>query len=110
MQDDDFSSKDFAVKNGKIQKPEWLVQKVDSIADRYNRNPDTGERIYSSIVSLIAYKGNEYIHIVDILSSHSLNGNMYFTISGLSIKQESGLYSELSKEQNRKVLWTPWGI
>jgi len=114
MQNDEFnsndlSSKDITIRNGKIQSPTWLVQKVDSIADRYNRNPDTGERIYSSIVSLVEYKGKEYIHIADVLSSHSFNGNLYFTISGVSIDQESGLYAELSQERNRKVLWTPWG-
>ena len=114
MQNDDFnsndlSSKDITIKNGKIQSPKWLVQKIDSIADRYNRNPDTGERTYSSMVSLLEHKGGEYIHIMDVLSSSSYNGNLYFTISGLPIEPESNLYVELSQEKNRKVLWTPWG-
>ena len=114
MQNDDFnsnesSSKDVTIKNGKIQSPEWLVQKVDSIADRYNRNPDTGERIYSSMVSLVEHKGDEYIYIMDVLSSSIYNGNLYFTISGIPIEPGSNLYIELSQEINRKVLWTPWG-
>ena len=111
MQNDDkeFSSKDITIKDGKIQSPKWLVQKVDSIADSYNRNPDTGERIYSSIVSLVKHNGKEYIHIMDVLSSSLINGNLYFTISGVSIEPESNLYTQLSQEENRKVLWTPWG-
>ena len=107
--DDNDFSKDITIKHGKIQSPEWLVQIVDNIADRYNRNPDTGERIYSSIVSLVKPKGEEYIHITDVLSSSLSNGNLYFTISGVSIEPESDLYAQLSKEKNRKVLWTPWG-
>ena len=107
--DNDFSSKDISIKEGKIQNPKWLAQKVDNIADRYNRNPDTGERIYSSIVSLVEHKGKEYIHIMDVLSSSLINGNLYFTISGVSIEPESNLYTQLSQEKNRKVLWTPWG-
>ena len=111
MQNDDnnFSSKDITIKNGKIQSPKWLVQKIDSIADRYNRNPDTGERIYSSIVSLVEHKGKEYIHICDVLSSHSIYGNLYFTISGVPIEPESNLYAELSQEKDRTGLWAPWG-
>jgi hypothetical protein len=114
MQNDDFSSndvstKDITIENGKLQSPEWLVQKVDSIADRYNRNPDTGERIYSSIVSLVEHKGSEYIHIVDVLSSHSINGNLYFTISGVPVEPESILYAELSQVKNRTALWASWG-
>jgi hypothetical protein len=114
MQSDDFnsndlSSKDITIVNGKIQSPNWLVQKVNDIADRYNRNPDTGERIYSSIVSLVKHKGKEYIHIDDVLSSHSIYGNLYFTISGIPIEPDSNLYAELSQEKNRKVLWYPWG-
>jgi len=114
MQNDDFdskdiSSKDITIKDEKIQSPKWLVQKVDSIADRYNRSPDTGERIYSSIVSLVEHKGDEYIHIADILSNHSFKGNLYFTISGVPIDSESSLYVELSQEKNCKVLWAPWG-
>ena len=107
--DNDFSSKDITIKNGKIQSPKWLVQEIDRIADRYNRNPDTGERIYSSIVSLVEHKGKEYIHISDVLSSSTFNGNLYFTISGVPIEQGSNLYTELSQEKNRKVLWAPWG-
>ena len=114
MQNDDFnsnefSSKDIVIKNGKIQSPKWLVQRVDSIADRYNRNPDTGERIYSSMVSLVEHKGEEYIYIMDVLSSSIFNGNLYFTMSGIPIEPESNLYVELSQEKNRQVLWTPWG-
>ena len=114
MQNDDFKSNDFrskeiTIENGKIQSPKWLVQKVDSIADCYNRNPDTGERIYSSIVSLVEHKGEEYIHIMDGLSSSIFKGNLYFTIFGVPIEPESNFYSELSQEKNRKVLWTPWG-
>ena len=108
-QKNDFSIKEFSIKNGKIQSPEWLVQKVDSIAERYNRNPDTGERIYSSMVSLVEHKGAEYIHISDMLSSSHLNGNLYFTISGIPIESESNLYAALLQEKKRKVLWTPWG-
>ncbi len=109
MQNYDLSSKDITIKNGKIQSPEWLVQKVDSIANRYNRNPNTGEKIYSSIVSLVEHKGEKYIHIHDTLSSSYFNGNLYFTISGVPIESESSLYVELSQEKNWKVLWTPWG-
>ena len=113
MQDDDFnsndfSSKDITIKNGKIQSPEWLVQKVDSIADGYNRNPDTGERIYSSMVWLVEHKGEEYIHIMDVLSSSFANGSLYFTISGVPIEYESNLYVDLSRETNRRALWAPW--
>ena len=109
-QNDNFSSsKDISIKDGKIQSPKWLVQEVNRIADRYNRNPDTGERIYSSIVSLVKHKGKEYIHIADVLSSSTFNNNLYFTISGVPIEQGSNLYTELSQEKNRKVLWTPWG-
>jgi len=67
----DFSSKDITIKNGIIQSPEWLRKEVDRVADRYNRNPDTGERTYSSIVSLIEHKGDEFIHIFDVLSNLS---------------------------------------
>jgi len=109
MQNDDFSSKDITIMNGKIQSPKWLVQKIDSIAEHYNRNPNTGEKIYSSIVSLVEHKGEKYIHIHDTLSSSYFNGNLYFTISGIPVESESSLYTELSQEKNRKVLWTPWG-
>jgi hypothetical protein len=105
----DLSSKDITIKNGKIQSPKWLVQKVDSIADSYNRSPDTGERIYSSMVSLVEHKGAEYIHVFDVLSNHLIYGNLYFTISGVPIEPESNLYAELSQEKNRKGLWAPWG-
>jgi hypothetical protein len=100
----DFSSKDITIKNGKIQSPEWLVQKVDSIADRYNRNPDTGERIYSSFVYLVEHKSKEYILIVDCLSSS--DGNHFFTITGVPIEQRSDLHTELL-EENRNILWYP---
>ena len=105
----DFSSKDITIKNGKIQSPEWLRKEVDRIADGYNRSPDTGERIYSSIVSLVEHKGKEYIHIVDVLSSSLVNSNLFFTISGVPVEPESNLYAELSQERNCKVLWEPWG-
>ena len=113
MQDDDFnsndfSSKDITIKNGKIQSPKWLAQKVDSIADGYNRNPDTGERIYSTSVCLVEHKGEEYINIMDVLSSSWANGNLYFTISGVPIEYESNLYTDLSQETNRRLLWSPW--
>jgi hypothetical protein len=109
LNSNDFSSKDISIKNGKILSPEWLAQIVDGISDRYNRYPDTGERIYSSIVTLVEHKGEEYIHISDVLSSSIFNGNLYFTISGILIEPESKLYTELSQEKNRTVLWTPWG-
>jgi hypothetical protein len=109
VQNDDVGVGGIRVADGKIKSPQWLVSQIDSIADIYNRNPNTGERIYSTIVSLVEHKGNEYIHIADVLSSHSINGNLYFTISGVPIEQESNLYTDLPRENNRRVLWTPWG-
>ena len=66
---DEFSSKkdDFRIVNGKIKSPKWLVNAVDGIADQYNRSPDTGKRIYSSIVSFVEHNNQVYINIHDTL-------------------------------------------
>jgi len=43
------------------------------------------------------------------VSSSLVNGNLFFTISGVPVEPESNLYAELSQERNGKVLWEPWG-
>ena len=105
--DEEYSSTkdDFRIVNGKIVRPKWLVNVVDGIADQYNRSPDTGKRIYSSIVSFVEYNNQVYIHIIDLLSSHSILGNRYYTISGDPIDPMSDLYTDLCNAQDREMFW-----
>ena len=101
-----FNSSGIIVADGMIRSPEWLVKVVNGIADKYNRNPDTGKRIYSTIVVLIEHKNQKYLLVQDTLSSHSILGNRCFTISGEPIDSESSLYIALMGEENRTLVWS----
>jgi len=81
---------------------------IDDIADRYNRNPDTGARIYSTIVSSLEYNNQEYILITDFLGSNSCTAWRYFTLSGEPVDCRSSLYNELAKVENKKKFGVVW--
>ena len=104
---DELSStkEDFRIANGNIKSPKWLVNAVDGIADQYNRNPDTGKRIYSSIVCFVEHENQVFINIFDVLSSHSILGNRYYTISGDPVDPTTDLYNDLCQEQDREMFW-----
>jgi len=104
---DDLKNNEIKVENGMIKSPEWLAKTIDDIADRYNRNPDTGARIYSTIVYSLEYKGQEYIMIMDTLSSYSCTAwGSFYTISGEPVDCGSNLYDNLMKVENKKLIWS----
>lgn len=78
-----FVSKDgsVVVSDGKILKPEWLVEAVDSVGNSYSPSPYSDERYYPEVY-LLRYQGEEYICIRDMLSSCSWCGMYLLTISG----------------------------
>ena len=108
VQNDDVGVGDISVVDGKIKSPQWLVSEIDSIADTYNRSPDTGERIYSAMVYLIIHKNQKYVLIWDVLSSHSIKSKLCFTILGESVDPESSLYVDLMRETDCTLVWCPW--
>ena len=94
------------VEKGMIKSPKWLAKTIDDIANRYTRNPDTGAKIYSSIVYSFEYKNQEYILIFDMLSSNGCRGQSLFTISGEPVSCESSLYEDLLRVENKKLIWS----
>ena len=104
--DNTYEDNEIKVANGMIKSPEWLAKTIDDIADRYNRNPDTGARIYSTVVYSLEYNNNEYIYIADMLSSYGCTAWSYFTISGEPVNCGSSLYIELAEVENKKLIWS----
>ncbi len=96
------------VVEGYIQSPQWLVDAIDEVGERYAVSPATGKR-HLPWVYLVRHKGETYIELVDGLNAAWTLNNMFYTTSGIRVWPEedplSGLYYDLLKEENKTLIW-----
>jgi hypothetical protein len=86
------SVSDIKIANGMIQSPQWLVDEVNRIADKYSPASATGEKLYPWVYS-VKYNGHTYILVADPASGTI--GHNYFSLSGESVEIGSDLYKKL---------------
>ncbi|MDR2911426.1 MAG: hypothetical protein LBV47_08735 [Bacteroidales bacterium] len=104
------NSEEIVVVDNTIKSPQWLINVLDDIAHKYQPSPETGEYPYPWVYS-VKHKNQGYVLVSDMLESCWTCGQLFFTLSGKPIEYSStddlfsGLYYELSMEENRTLLW-----
>ena len=84
---------DFKVADGMIQSPQWLVDQVEKVADRYDLTY-SGKKYYPWVY-LYKYNGQGYVYVMDGLSTPDVDGDLFFTLSGEPVVGLSDFRGEL---------------